>query len=178
MTPGFKPQFTNPKVEAAVGWAVGLREPASSRRASRASGYAQGITVFQQDIAAMGMQWNAGAINLVDTQAVTGDLQQDGLRGAALLARPGGPKAKRLYASVWSLGVSSYSQYPEAAFEYAAWFASPEIARETVLKGGGSSGRQSLLHEPSILATNPQYKALADSFGFYAPWPQRRRPRT
>ena len=61
---------------------------------------------------------------------------------------------------------------PEAAFEYASWFASPEIARETVLKGGGSSGRQSLLHEPSILATNPQYKALADSFAFYAPWPQ------
>jgi hypothetical protein len=29
-----------------------------------------------------------------------------------------------------------------------------------------------LLHEPSILATNPQYKALADSFAFYAPWPQ------
>jgi hypothetical protein len=41
-----------------------------------------------------------------------------------------------------------------------------------VLKGGGSSGRQSLLHEPAILATNPQYKALADSFAFYAPWPQ------
>ena len=25
MTPGFKPQFTNPKIEAAVAWAVGLR---------------------------------------------------------------------------------------------------------------------------------------------------------
>jgi len=68
--------------------------------------------------------------------------------------------------------VSSYSAYQQAAFEYVAWFCSPEIARETVLKGGGSSGRQSLLHEPSILASNPQYKALADSFAFYAPWPQ------
>jgi multiple sugar transport system substrate-binding protein len=84
----------------------------------------------------------------------------------------GGPSAKRLYASVWSLGVSTFSANQEAAFEYITWFASPEIARETVLKGGGSSGRQSLLHEPSILATNPQYKALADSFALYAPWPQ------
>jgi multiple sugar transport system substrate-binding protein len=171
MTPGFKPQFTNPKVEAAVAWAVGLERAGLVPPSVAESGYAQGITVFQQDIAAMGMQWNAGAINLVDKQQSPNIYNKMGF-GVLPYSPAGGPSAKRLYASVWSLGVSTYSQFPEAAFEYATWFASPEIARETVLKGGGSSGRQSLLHEPSILATNPQYKALADSFAFYAPWPQ------
>ena len=163
MTAGFKPQMTNANIERSVAWLVSMQNQGLVPPSVPTSGYAQGITVFQQDIAAMGEQWNAGAINLVDRQQSPGIYDKMGF--AVLPYDPaGGPSARRLYTSVWSLGVSSYSQYPEAAFEYAAWFSSPEIARETVLKGGGSSGRQSLLHEPSILAANPQYKALADSF--------------
>jgi multiple sugar transport system substrate-binding protein len=170
MTPGFKPQLTAPAIESSVAWAVSLEKQGLVPPSVSASGYAEGITVFQQDIAAMGEQWNAGAINLLDPKQSPNIHNKMGF--AVLPYDPAaGPKARRLYASVWSVGVSSYSQYPEAAFEYAAWFSSPEIARETVLKGGGSSGRQSLLHEPAILASNPQYKALADSFAYYAPWP-------
>ena len=170
MTAGFSPQLTNPKIESSVAWATSLEQQGLVPPSVSASGYAEGITVFQQDIAAMGEQWNAGAINLLDKSESPNIYDKMGF--AVLPYDPvGGPSARRLYASVWSLGVSSYSQYPEAAFEYAAWFSSPEIARETVLKGGGSSGRQSLLHEPSILASNPHYKALADSFAYYAPWP-------
>jgi multiple sugar transport system substrate-binding protein len=170
MTPGFQPQLTNPRIESSVAWAVSLEQQGLVPPSVSASGYAEGITVFQQDIAAMGEQWNAGAINLLDKSQSPNIYDKMGF--AVLPYDPaGGPSARRLYASVWSLGVSVYSQYPEAAFEYAAWFSSPEIARETVIQGGGSSGRQSLLHEPSILATNPQYKALADSFAYYAPWP-------
>jgi multiple sugar transport system substrate-binding protein len=170
MTPGFMPQLTNPKIESSVAWAVSLEQQGLVPPSVSTSGYAQGITVFQQDIAAMGEQWNAGAINLLDKSQSPNIYDKMGF--APLPYDPaGGPSARRLWASVWSVGVSSYSRYPEAAFEYAAWFSSPEIARETVLKGGGSSGRQSLLHEPSILAANPQYKALADSFALYAPWP-------
>jgi ABC-type glycerol-3-phosphate transport system substrate-binding protein len=171
MTPGFKPQFTNAKVEDAVAWSVALQKAGLVPPSVPSSGYAQGITVFQEDIAAMGMQWNAGAINLLDPKQSPAIYNKMGF-GVLPYSPVGGPSAKRLYASVWSLGVSTFSANQEAAFEYITWFASPEIARETVLKGGGSSGRQSLLHEPSILATNPQYKALADSFALYAPWPQ------
>lgn len=171
MTPGFKPQFTNSKIEQAVAWSVNLQKAGLVPPSVPSSGYAEGITVFQDDVAAMGMQWNAGAINLLDRKQSPNIYDKMGF-GVLPYSPVGGPSAKRLYASVWSLGVSTYSAYQEAAFEYVAWFCSPEIARETVLKGGGSSGRQSLLHEPSILASNPQYKALADSFAFYAPWPQ------
>ena len=87
MTPGFKPQFTNPKVEAAVGWAVGLQKAGLVPPSVPESGYAQGITVFQQDIAAMGMQWNAGAINLVDRQQSPAIYNKMGFACAAVLAR-------------------------------------------------------------------------------------------
>ena len=68
----------------------------------------------------MGMQWNAGAINLVDKQQSPNIYNKMGF-GVLPYSPAGGPSAKRLYASVWSLGVSAYSQFPEAAFEYATW---------------------------------------------------------
>ncbi len=91
----------------------GCREPGSYPPSVPESGYAQGITVFQQDIAAMGMQWNAGAINLVDKQQSPSIYNKMGF-GVLPYSPAGGPNAKRLYASVWSLGVSVYSKFPRS----------------------------------------------------------------
>jgi ABC-type glycerol-3-phosphate transport system substrate-binding protein len=67
--------------------------------------------------------------------------------------------------------VSAYSKNPEAAFSYVAWFASPETARNYVVNGGGSSGRQSLLTDPEIVNANPVYPALLDGYKVYHPLP-------
>jgi len=63
--------------------------------------------------------------------------------------------------------VSAYSKKQEAAFSYITWFTSKEVAKDYVTKGGGSSGRASLLGDPEIVAKSPQYPAMLEGFKVY-----------
>lgn len=112
--------------------------------------------------AVMAIQWNAAAPAILDPQT-----SPDAAAGTAFSIFPYwksvGSKQSRVQANVHATAVSAFSKNPEEAFAYAAWFTSKEVAREYVMQGGGSSGRQSLLGDPEILKKNPQYDALKRS---------------
>lgn len=133
--------------------------------------YPEVLTAFQQGKAVMALQWNAAAPTILDpgkspqTAADTGFAVYPHDKTA-------GPQQPRVYPSVHAIGVSKFSKRKKAAFAYVAWFTSPEIARDYVEKGGGSSGRSSLLSDKSILQKSPHYLALLEGFKVYHPLPR------
>ncbi|MBI3185042.1 MAG: extracellular solute-binding protein [Myxococcales bacterium] len=73
-----------------------------------------------------------------------------------------GPDQLRLFSQCLALGVSRFSEHKREAFSYVTWFTSRRIARDYVMRGGGASGRRSLLGDARVIAANPAYKALGD----------------
>jgi multiple sugar transport system substrate-binding protein len=118
----------------------------------------------------MALQWNAAAPDILNKEKspITAG-------NTAFSVYPydktAGPNQARIYPSVWALTVTAFSKKQEAAFEYLTWWTSKEVARDYVTKGGGSSGRASLLSDPAIVAANPQYPAMLNGFKVYHGWP-------
>lgn len=133
--------------------------------------YPEVLTAYQQGNAAMALQWNAAAPTILDPTKSPAVAAQTGFSVYPYDAAVG-PEQLRVYPSVHAIGVSPFSTKKEAAFAYVAWFTSPEIARDYVVNGGGSSGRESLLSDPEIVAKNPQYPSLLEGFKLYHPLPQ------
>ena len=132
--------------------------------------YPEVLTAFQQGKAAMALEWNAAAPTIVDPakSPVTGTT-------TGFAAYPydatAGQTQQRVFPSVHAIGVSHFSKKQQAAFAYVAWFTSQQIARDYVVNGGGSSGRESLLTDPEILAKAPYYAAVLEGFKVYHPFP-------
>jgi ABC-type glycerol-3-phosphate transport system substrate-binding protein len=139
--------------------------------------YPEVLTAYQQGKSVLALQWNAAAPTILDATKTSPDVAKNTGFTVYPYDPAAGPEQRRVQANVWAVCVSAFSKKQEAAFAYAAWFASKEVARDYVLNGGGSSGRSSLLTDPSIVEKNPQYPALLDGFKIYhrlpdlAEWP-------
>jgi multiple sugar transport system substrate-binding protein len=164
---GKMPNFNSPEavasVEDAVGWLVKDKLVTPGMVGYE---YPEVLTAYQQGKAVFALQWNAAAPDILNP-----DKSPASAGKTAFSVYPWqtdkGAEQLRLWPSVWSVGVSAYSKHPKEAFEYAAWFTSKEVARDYVMHGGGSSGRQSLLTDPEILKSNPQYPAMLQGFKVY-----------
>lgn len=128
--------------------------------------YAEVLTAYQQGKAVMALEWNAAAPTILDpkTSPITATTTAFSVYPYDDVA---GPTQNRVYPSVWAQGISAYSTKKEAAFAYITWWTSKEIAKQYVSGGGGSSGRASLLGDPAIVATNPQYPSMLNGFKVY-----------
>lgn len=132
--------------------------------------YPEVLTAYQQGKAVFALQWNAAAPDILNPEKSP---ESAGKTAFSVFPwqKDKGPEQLRLWPSVWSMGVSAFSKRPEEAFEYVAWFTSKDVARDYVMKGGGSSGRQSLLTDPEILKANPQFAAMGEGFKVYHAMP-------
>jgi ABC-type glycerol-3-phosphate transport system substrate-binding protein len=112
----------------------------------------------------MALQWNAAAPTVLDASKTPAWGPDNTGFSVFPYDAATGPDQKRIRESVWSVCVSTFSKKQEAAWSYVAWFTSKDVAQDYVLNGGGSSGRSSLLTDPSIVAKNPQYPAVLQGF--------------
>lgn len=128
--------------------------------------YPEVLTAFQQGKAVYALQWNASAPDILSAEKSPITAGNTGFSVYPWQTDKGATQI-RLWPSVWGMGVSAYSERPEAAFEYISWFTSKDVAREYVQHGGGSSGRGSLLNDPEIVAENPQFPAMLEGFKVY-----------
>ncbi|HRW09951.1 MAG TPA: extracellular solute-binding protein, partial [Caldilineaceae bacterium] len=168
---GKMPNFNTPEAIAAledeVGWVLQDKLVTPGMVGYE---YPEVLTAYQQGKAVFALQWNAAAPDILNPEK-----SPESAGKTAFSVFPWqvdkGPEALRLWPSVWSMGVSAFSKRPEEAFEYITWFTSKDVARDYVMNGGGSSGRQSLLTDPEILASNPQFAAMGEGFKVYHAMP-------
>jgi len=132
--------------------------------------YPEVLTAFQQGKAAMALEWNAAAPTILDATKSPISATTTGFSAYPYDATAGQTQ-QRIFPSVHAIGVSHFSKKQQAAFAYVAWFTSQQIARDYVVNGGGSSGRESLLTDPEILAKAPYYAAVLEGFKVYHPFP-------
>lgn len=132
--------------------------------------YSELLTALQEGQAAMGIQWVAAAPTLLDPKKSP---KTAGKLGFAVIPyfNVTGPQGLRAFPQCWAVGVSAFSKKKPDAFHYVSWFTSKRIARDYVMKGGGSSGRRSLLMDREVLASNPQYAALLETAKVFHPTP-------
>jgi ABC-type glycerol-3-phosphate transport system substrate-binding protein len=132
--------------------------------------YSELLTALQEGQAAMAIQWVAAAPTLLDPKKSP---KTAGKLGFSVIPyfTSHGPRGLRAFPQCWAVGVSAFSRHKREAFAYIAWFTSKQIARDYVTKGGGSSGRQSLLTDKEVLSSNPQYAALLETAKVFHPTP-------
>jgi ABC-type glycerol-3-phosphate transport system substrate-binding protein len=170
MTEGLKPQFSDPKIQECINWTCSMQQQGLTPPGLGSDSYAQGITVLQNQQAAMGIQWDAAAATILDKKQSPDVYDKIGF--ARMPYSPtGGPAARRQYPSVWAVGVSSFSKNPEAAFAYCTWFCSPEVGESYITSGGGTTGRESLLSSPSVIAKAPWYTELGQTLKLLGSFP-------
>ncbi|MEZ4867237.1 MAG: extracellular solute-binding protein [Caldilineaceae bacterium] len=168
---GKMPNFNSPEaiaaLEAEVSW---VRDEGLVTPGMVGYEYPEVLTAYQQGKAVFALQWNAAAPDILNPEKSPASAGKTAFSVFPWQVDKG-PEQLRLWPSVWSMGVSAFSSRPEEAFEYIAWFTSKEVARDYVMNGGGSSGRQSLLTDPEILASNPQFGAMGEGFKVYHAMP-------
>lgn len=64
----------------------------------------------------------------------------------------------------WVMGISSYSEQKDLAWEYVKWFTSPEIHKKFV-DAGGPPSRYSAFQDPELLAKYPWFPIIEKSAG-------------
>lgn len=164
-----RPQLETPEaIEAVEAYIAQLRSMDITTEGVTGYAYSELLTALQQGQAVMGFQWNAAAATLLAEEESTG---MDWGFSVIPYFESQGPEAERVFPSIWGVGVSSQSANKQAAFTYASWFTSKEVAEDYVTNGGGSSGRSSLLNDPQITGAYPQYPALLQSMRYYQSLP-------
>lgn len=164
---GNDPNFTDPKaIEGLSHWNGLLNTLKVANPGSPTYAYNELLTSLQQGKTAMAVEWNAAASTLADPKKSP---ISAGKLGYALLPYAQGLPATtaRIFPTTHSLGISAKSQNQKAAFEFAAWYTSPEIAKAMVSSGMGSSGRFSVLTDPAIVAKQPVLAAVGASVQLY-----------
>ncbi len=164
---GNDPNFTDPKaVEGLTHWNGLLNTLKVANPGSPTYAYNELLTSLQQGKTAMAVEWNAAASTLADPKLSP---QSAGKLGYALLPYQQGLPATtpRIFPTTHSLGLSAKSQSQKAAFEFAAWYTSPQIAKAMVSAGMGSSGRFSVLTDPAIVAKQPVLATVGASVQLY-----------
>jgi multiple sugar transport system substrate-binding protein len=132
--------------------------------------YAEMVELINQGRVVIGLQWNASA-------DINENPEKSKAAGKLTYAnfpyfQAAGPKVRRQAPAPDSLGLNPYSKKKEAAVEFLFWYTSPEVARDYATKGGGTSGRNSLLNDPKIIATHPWYPAMFRAIETYFAYPQ------
>ena len=164
---GNDPNFTDSKAVAGLShWDGLLNTLKVANPGSPTYAYNELLTALQQGKTAMAVEWNAAASTLADPKLSP---ISAGKLGYALLPYAQGLPATtaRIFPTTHSLGISAKSQNQKAAFEFAAWYTSPEIAKAMVSSGMGSSGRFSVLTDPTIVAKQPVLAAVGASVQLY-----------
>lgn len=166
---GKKTNFLDPKVTAGLGKSVGLSSQLKATSPGTASyDYAELQTALLQGRVAMAIEWNAAASDL-DNPAKSP--KTAGRMAYGMLPYEGDPKTPRMFLSTHTLAVNQSSKNKNAAFSYVVWYTSKKIARQYVASGAGSSGRSSLLTDPSFAKSQPQLMALNYSLALAHPLP-------
>lgn len=166
---GKKTNFTDPKVSAGLGKSVGLSSQLKATSPGTASyDYAELQTALLQGRVPMAIEWNAAASDL-DNPAKSP--KTAGKMGYGMLPYEGDPKAPRMFLSTHTLAVNKSSANKNAAFSYVVWYTSKDVARQYVASGAGSSGRASLLTDPTLAKSQPQLMALNYSLALAHPLP-------
>jgi multiple sugar transport system substrate-binding protein len=161
-----QPNFTDPKgVEGLSRWSGLLNTLKVASPGTPTYGYNELLTALQQGKVPMIAEWNAAVTDLNDP---TKSPITAGKLGFALLPYDESLPATtpRIFPTTHTLGINAKSVHPKEAFEFAAWYTSPEIALQ--IAGERSSGaRTSVLTDPSILAKNPALATVAASGALY-----------
>ena len=124
--------------------------------------YAELQTSLEQGRTPMAIEWNAAAADL-DNAKTSPKTAGKMAYGMLPYAGPLGAKQPRSFLSTHALAINKASKNKDAAFEFVAWYTSKDVARQYVASGADSSGRSSLLGDPSFAKTQPQLVALNDS---------------
>lgn len=164
---GNDPNFTDAKaVQGLTHWNGLLNTLKVASPGSPTYAYNELLTSLQQGKSAMAVEWNAAASTLADPKQSP---ISAGKLGYAILPYAQGLPATtaRIFPTTHSLGISAKSQNQKAAFEFAAWYTSPETAKEMVSAGMGSSGRFSVLTDPTIVAKQPVLAVVGASVQLY-----------
>jgi multiple sugar transport system substrate-binding protein len=132
--------------------------------------YAEMVELINQSRVVVGLQWNASA----ETNEKPDKSQAAGKLAYANLPyfKNAGPRVRRQVPAPDAFGLNPNSRKKEAAFEFLAWYHSPEVARDYVTNGGGTSGRNTLLTDPTIVANHPWYPAMLRAIETYFTMPQ------
>lgn len=168
----FKPKFTEPKAMEAVNMYLSQHLKLKVVPPGIIGyEYPEILTAYQQGKAAMAIEWNAACPTILDPEKspITAGTT---VFSVTPYEKANGPKTLRIWPSMHAVVSMSGSKHQNEAFRYLAWFTSQETARDYVTKGGGSSGRSSLLTDAGIVAKNPQYPLLLESFKLYHTLPE------
>ncbi len=133
--------------------------------------YPEILTTYQNGKAAMAIEWNAACPTILDAEKSPITAGTTGF-SVTPYEKTNGPKTLRIWPSVHAVTLMSSGKHQKEAFRYFSWFTSQGTARDYVTKGGGSSGRGSLLTDSGIVAKNPQYPFLLESFKLYHTLPE------
>lgn len=168
---GDEPNFNDPKaVEGLSRWSGLLNTLELASPGSPTYQYNELLVALQQGNVPMITEWNAAVTTLNDpdeSPITAGNL------GFALLPYDESLPADtpRVFPTTHALAISASSENPEAAFSFAAWYTSPEIALE-IAKERSSGARTSVLTNPEVLATNPALDTVAYSNALYHSLPK------
>lgn len=163
----FQPKLTDPAVVKAVEkYTSQLTKLHLASPGVVGYDYPEILGAFQQGKAAMAIEWNAAAPTLLDPAKSP---ETAGKVGFAVLPRGEGTPASqpRIYPSIHTVAITKFSKHKEAAFEFMAWYASKQAAGDYVVKGGGSSGRISLLTSADVVKLRPEYPVLMEALKLY-----------
>jgi len=159
--------FTDAKsVEGLSHWSGLLTNLKVASPGSPTYAYNELLAALQQSKTVMAVEWNAAASTLADPKQSP---QSAGKLGYALLPYDKGVPATtpRVFPTTHTLGISAQSKHQREAFEFATWYTSPDVAKQMVAEGRGSSGRTSVLTDPSIVAKQPSLAAVAAATKIY-----------
>jgi ABC-type glycerol-3-phosphate transport system substrate-binding protein len=165
------PNFNCPEAVAALEEAISWSKDGLVSPGIAGYEYPEVSTSFQQGTSVFALQWNAAAADILNKEK--SPITAGNTAFSVFPYDEGkGPNQLRIWPSVFGSAISAFSKKPAESFEYLTWFASSEIARDYVMNGGGSSGRNSLLTDAEILEQNPQYEAMLQGFKNYHPFPE------
>ncbi|HVX43726.1 MAG TPA: extracellular solute-binding protein [Mycobacteriales bacterium] len=161
------PHFTDSGSIAGLShWTGLLTQEKVASPGSPTFAYNELLTALQQEKTVMAIEWNAAASTLADPKQSPKTAGRIGYATLPYSDRVD-PATPRVFPTTHTLGISAHSKHQRQAFEFAAWYTSPETARRMVAEGRGSSGRQSVLTDPGIVAKQPSLAAVAASTKLY-----------
>lgn len=163
---GDKPNFTDPKaVEGLSHWSGLLNTLKLASPGAPTYAYNELLTALQQGKVPMIAEWNAAVTDLNDP---TKSPITAGKLGFALLPYDESLPADtpRVFPTTHTLGINAKSAHPKEAFEFAAWYTSPEVALQ-IASERSSGARTSALTDPSVLAKNPALSTVAAAGALY-----------
>jgi ABC-type glycerol-3-phosphate transport system substrate-binding protein len=170
---GVTPKFNDPLVAKGFDYWTSMGKSGLNVAAPEvtSSDFNEVLTSFQQQHAAVAIEWQAAAGVLEDK---TQSPATAGKIGYTLLPYGGSnPAQLRQFASVHSLSITKNAKHPKEAFEFAVWFTSKDVAKGYAGRGGANSGRSSVLDDPALIAVRPEFPALAQATKLYHPLPSK-----